>query len=157
MSGYVTCPFKRSAFYPMYTWRHNLVHQKYSCDFSLTKWDLLVLTSSAKSMNRVLSFVVHAQFWRVRTKEFSILVNQIFPTLLAAWSRQQYPCTWIKLSFIVQISQSDKKEEHFLPSPCTAFSQFLSVNSLRWRIRGKWAGNTFSLGPRDPKSYGRAK
>ena len=103
-----------------------------------TKWDLRVLTSSAKSMNRELSFVVRAQFWRGRTKEFAILLNRIFPTLLATWSRQQYPYTWVKLSFIVLISQSDKKEEHFLPSPCTAFSQFLSVNSLRWRIRGEW-------------------
>ena len=29
-----------------------------------TKWDLRVLTSSAKSMNRECSFVVRAQFWR---------------------------------------------------------------------------------------------
>ena len=29
----------------------------------------------------------------------------------------------------------------FLPSPCTAFSQSLSVNSFRWRIRGERAGN----------------
>ena len=28
-----------------------------------------------------------------------------------------------------------------LPSPCTAFSQSLSVNSLRWRIRVERAGN----------------
>ena len=45
-----------------------------------------------------------------------------------------------------------------LPSPsCTAFSQFLSVNSLRWRIRGERAGNKSSLGPRDPKRFGRAE
>ena len=31
-----------------------------------------------------------------------------------------------------------------LPSPCTAFSQSLSVNSFRWRIRGERAGNTNS-------------
>ena len=60
-----------------------------------------------------MSFVVRAQFWRGRTKEFAILVNRIFPTLLAAWSRQQYPCTWVKLSFTVLISQSDKKKEYF--------------------------------------------
>ena len=29
-----------------------------------------------------------------------------------------------------------------LPSPCTAFSQSLSVNSFRWRIRGERAGNS---------------
>ena len=42
-----------------------------------------------------------------------------------------------------------------VPIPCTAFSQSLSVNSLRWRIRGERAGNifTFSLGPRDPKRF----
>ena len=44
-----------------------------------------------------------------------------------------------------------------LPGPCTAFSQSLSVNSFRWRIRGERAGNalTFSHGPRDPKRFGR--
>ena len=44
-----------------------------------------------------------------------------------------------------------------LPSPCTAFSQSLSVNSFGWRIRGERAGNalTFSHGPRDPKRFGR--
>ena len=36
-------------------------------------------------------FVVRAQFWRGRAKEFAILVNRIFPTLLEAWSQQQYP------------------------------------------------------------------
>ena len=41
-------------------------------------------------------------------------------------------------------------------SPCTAFSQALSVNSLRWRIRVERAQNTFSLGPRDSKRFGRA-
>ena len=66
--------------------------------FFCTKWDLRVLNSSPKSMNWELSFVVRAQFWRGSTKEFAILVNRIFPTLLAAWSRQQYPCTWVKLS-----------------------------------------------------------
>ena len=30
---------------------------------------------------------------------------------------------------------------HNLPSPCTAFSQSLSVNSFRWRIRGERSGN----------------
>ena len=45
-----------------------------------------------------------------------------------------------------------------LPSPsCAAFSQFLSVNSLWWRIRGERAGNKSSLGPRDPKRFGRAE
>ena len=29
-----------------------------------------------------------------------------------------------------------------LPSPCTAFSQSLSVNSFQWRIRDERAGNT---------------
>ena len=45
------------------------------------------------------------------------------------------------------------------PSPCTAFSQAFSVNSLRWRIRGERAGKalTSSLGPRDPKRFGRAE
>ena len=28
-----------------------------------------------------------------------------------------------------------------MPSPCTAFFQSLSVNSLRWRIRAEQAGN----------------
>ena len=42
-----------------------------------------------------------------------------------------------------------------LPSPCSAFSQSLSVNSLRWLIRGERAGNTFSHGPHDPKRFGR--
>ena len=70
-------------------------------------------TSSAKSMNRELSFGVRAQFWCRRTKEFAIVVNRIFPALLAAWSRQQYLCPWVKFSFIVVISQSDKKEEYF--------------------------------------------
>ena len=36
----------------------------------------------------------------------------------------------------------------------SAFSQFLSVNSFRWRIRGERAGNTFSHGPRNPKRFG---
>ena len=31
-----------------------------------------------------------------------------------------------------------------VPIPCTAFSQSLSVNSLRWRIRGERAGNIFA-------------
>ena len=116
MSAYVTCPLKRNGFYPMYIWRHNLVHREDSFDvlfFFCTKWDLRILNSSAKSMNRELSFVVRAQFWRGRTKELAVLVNRIFPTLLAAWSRQQYPCTWLKLSFTVLISQSDKKKEYF--------------------------------------------
>ena len=93
--------------YLAYIWRRNLAHRKYSFDLFCTKWDLRVLTSSAKSMNRELSFVVRAQFWRGSTKEFAILVNRIFPTLLAAWSRQQYPCTcrWVKRSFIVLISK----------------------------------------------------
>ena len=42
-----------------------------------------------------------------------------------------------------------------LPSPCTVFSQSLSVNSFRWRIQDERAGNTFSHGPRDPKRFGR--
>ena len=44
-----------------------------------------------------------------------------------------------------------------LPSPCTAFSQSLSVNLFRWRIRGERAGNalTFSNGPRGPQRFGR--
>ena len=42
-----------------------------------------------------------------------------------------------------------------LPSPCMAFSQSLSVNSFWWRIQGKRAGNTFSLGPCDLKHFGR--
>ena len=44
-----------------------------------------------------------------------------------------------------------------LPSPCKAFSQSLSVNSFRWRIRGERAGNAlkFSRGPRDQKRFGR--
>ena len=44
-----------------------------------------------------------------------------------------------------------------LLSPCMTFSQALSVNSLRWRIRDERAGNTSSLGPRDPKRFGPAK
>ena len=52
--------------------------------FLAPKCDLRVLNSSAKSMNRELSFVVRAQFWRGGTKEFAILVNRIFPTLPAA-------------------------------------------------------------------------
>ena len=100
----------------MYIWfrRHNLVHRKYSFDFFFcTKWDLRLLNSSPKSMNWELSFVVRAQFWRGSTKEFAILVNRIFPTLLAAWSQQQYPCTWVKLSFIVLISNWWQKGRTF--------------------------------------------
>ena len=114
MSAYATCLLKRNGFYPMYIWfrRHNLVHRKYSFDFFFcTKWDLRVLNSLAKSMNRELSLVVRAQFWRGSTKEFAILINRIFPTLLAAWSRQQYPCTWVKLSSFW--FHTDKKEYHF--------------------------------------------
>ena len=61
----------------------------------------------SKSMNRGLAFVARAQSWRGSAKEFAILVNRIFPTLLAAWSRQKYPCTcrWVKRSFIVLISK----------------------------------------------------
>ena len=59
----------------------------------------------SKNMNRGLAFVVRAQFWRGRAKEFAILVNRIFATLLAALSQQQYPCTWVKLSFLVLISK----------------------------------------------------
>ena len=42
-----------------------------------------------------------------------------------------------------------------LPSPCTAFSQSLSVNLFR--IRGERAGNalTFLYGPRGPQRFGR--
>ena len=42
-----------------------------------------------------------------------------------------------------------------LPSPCTAFSQSLSVNLFR--IRGERAGNalTFLHGPRGPQRFGR--
>ena len=78
-----------------------------------SKWDLRVLTSSAKSMNRELSFVVRTQFCCGHMKELAILVNRIFSTILAAWSWQQYPCRRVKLSFIVLNSQSDKKEEYF--------------------------------------------
>ena len=104
----------------IYIWRHNLVHRKYSFDFFFCpKWDLCVLTSSAKSMNRELSFVVRAQFWRGNTKEFAILVNRVFPTLLAAWLRQQYPCTWVKISFIVlkrkNISRFASFDRFFIP------------------------------------------
>ena len=35
-----------------------------------------------------------------------------------------------------------------LPSPCTAFSQSLSVNSFRWRIRGAWTTWPETLWPR---------
>ena len=53
--------------------------------------------------------------------------------------------------------ESETQVTSDLPSPCTAFSQSLSVNSFRWRIRGERAGNglTFSLGPRDQKRFGR--
>ena len=46
-----------------------------------------------------------------------------------------------------------------LPSPGTTFSQSLSVNLFRWRIRGERAGNalTFSHGPRGPQRFGRAE
>ena len=39
------------------------------------------------------------------------------------------------------------------------FFQLFSVNSFRWRIRGKRAGNIFpfSLGPCDPKRFGHAE
>ena len=38
------------------------------------------------------------------------------------------------------------------------FSNSAKCYSLRWRIRGERAGNlTFSLGPRDPKRFGRAE
>ena len=57
------------------------------------------------------SFVLN--FGAAARKNLPVLVNRIFPTLLAAWSRQQYPCTWVKLSFTVLISQSDKKKEYF--------------------------------------------
>ena len=90
--------------------------RKYSFDFFCTKWDLRVLNSSPKSMNWELSFVVRPQFWRGSTKEFAILVNRIFPTLLAAWSRQQYPCTWVKLSLT-------KRKN---------ISRFTSISSLFW-------------------------
>ena len=39
-------------------------------------------------------------------------------------------------------------------SPCTAFSQSLSVNSLRWHIRGERAG---TFGPGDPKRFGHTE
>ena len=40
----------------------------------------------------------------------------------------------------LKISINDKFESRMsLPSPCTAFSQCLSVNSLRWRIQGEQA------------------
>ena len=42
-----------------------------------------------------------------------------------------------------------------LRSPCTAFSQSLSVNSFQWRIRDERAGNTFSHGSRDLKRLDR--
>ena len=110
----------------MYIWRHNLVHRKYSFAFFFcTKWDLSVLTSSAKSMNRGLSFVVRPQFWQGRTKEFAILVNRIFPTLLAAWSRQQYPRTWVKRSFIVLTSKRWQKGRTFT-------GLIRSIYSLSW-------------------------
>ena len=67
----------------------------------------------SKIMNRGLAFVARAQFWRGRAKEFAILVNRIFPTLLAAWSQQHYPCTCVKLSFIVLISKRWQKGRTF--------------------------------------------
>ena len=118
--------------------RGSKCHRKYSFDllFWTIKWDLRVLTSSAKSINRELSFVVRAQFWCGRTKEFATLVNNIFPMLLAAWSRQQYPCTWVKLSFIVPISQSDKKEEHSRFTSIDRFFILMESDRFRWVLRG---------------------
>ena len=77
-------------FYPMYMRRHNMVHRKYSFDFFFcTKWDLRVLNSLAKSMNRELSLVVRAQFWRGRgsTKELSVHVGKTFVVLISHWQK----------------------------------------------------------------------
>ena len=48
---------------------------------------------------------------------------------------------------------------YVLPSPRTVFPQAFEVNSLRWRIRGEWAGNALAslLAPRDPKRIGRSE
>ena len=88
----------------------------------------------SQSMNRGLAFVARAQFWRGRAKEFAILVNRIFPTLLAAWSQQQYPCTWVKLSFIVLISKWWQKGRTFpgLLRSIYSLSWWSPIASFTW-------------------------
>ena len=62
-------------------------------------------------------------------------------------------------SFAIQRGVSSITLEPLLPSLCAAFSQALSVNSFRGRIRDERAGDALaiSLGPRDPKRIGRAE
>ena len=66
MSAYVTCPVTQ-CIYEDIIW---LIENT-----ALTLFFFLALNET---------FVVRAQFWSSRTKEFAILVNRIFPMLLAA-------------------------------------------------------------------------
>ena len=65
MSAYVTCPVTQ-------------------CMYEDIIWliENTALTLFFLALNE--TFVVRAQFWSGRTKEFAILVNRIFPMLLAA-------------------------------------------------------------------------
>ena len=56
------------------------------------------------------------------------------------------------LSFLLFLPRRERpllvgKVGHKLPSPCTAFSRSLSVNSFRWRIRGERAGIAWTTWP----------
>ena len=59
--------------------RHNLVHRKCSFDFFMRLACTYFLSKKYESI-----VVIRGQFWRGRTKELAVLVNRIFPTLLAA-------------------------------------------------------------------------
>ena len=95
--------------YLVYIWRYNLAHRKYSFDLFL-HWIGLACTYvlSKKYESRV---VIRRS--RSILARSGLLVNRIFPVLLAPWTRQWCPCTWVNVSLIVLISKSDKKEEHF--------------------------------------------
>ena len=94
----------------VYIWRHNLVHRKYSFDFFIRLACTYFLSKKYESV-----VVIRPSYSIVaRPHERNCRPGKLnFPTLLAAWSRQQYPCTRVKLSFTVLISQSDKKKEYF--------------------------------------------
>ena len=62
------------------------------------------------------------------------------------------PIAWkVRATEGYRLSKPISTIAYILPSPCTAFSQSLSVNSFQWRIRDE----QFSHGPRDPKRFGR--
>ena len=99
--------------------------------------------------------VVNSLFRSQKSNQKALDLNNL--SRCAPWHFRAIPASLSCCVFLSTYHLMRQIYRQTLPSPCTAFSQSLSVNLLRVTYPKRTGGKQISLGPRDPKRFGRAE